>query len=160
MQKKRNANQRDNDALLNKFSFECRHRAVNQRSAVVCNRVTHIRRQAFHGLIQSSFDLLDHLTALAPEPTITSPPPVSPSPVHSALPRRISGPGCTFATSRSRIGTPFAPVPTATFFKSSTELTYPRTRKMNSFSAISMDRPPTSPLLFLIAVLTSATDKL
>ena len=46
--------------------------------------------------------------AFLPERNTITPPATSPSPSRSAMPRRISGPICTIATSASRIGTPFA----------------------------------------------------
>ena len=59
----------------------------------------------------------------APERTTTTPPTVSPSPFHSARPRRISGPIVTVATSRSRTGVPPGPTPRTTSSRSSTSRT-------------------------------------
>ena len=49
---------------------------------------------------------------------VTMPPTVSPRPFQSAAPRRISGPRCTFATSRTRTGVPPAVVLTTAFSRS------------------------------------------
>ena len=88
----------------------------------------------------------------------TMPPATSPSPFHSARPRRSSGPTCTVAMSRTRTGVPERPALTGTSRMSSTERMYPRPRTMNSVSASSMRRPPTSLLLRWMARFTCCSE--
>ena len=61
-----------------------------------------------------SFALTPSITfrAFSPNRTMTMPPTTSPFPSSSAIPRRISGPKVTRATSWTRIGVPLPSVPT------------------------------------------------
>ena len=101
------------------------------------------------GAISSSRALTSRITrrVSAPGRTTTIPPTVSPSPFHSASPRRPSGPRLTLATSSSRIGVPSGPTPSPMRRMSSTDRMYPSPRIMNSFSPTSISPPPTSLLL-------------
>ncbi len=60
-------------------------------------------------------------SAFFPERMTTTPPATSPSPFSSAIPRRISGPSRTLATSRSSTGVPLSPASSTMLRKSSSE---------------------------------------
>ena len=76
------------------------------------------------------------------------------------MPRRISGPICTFATSPTVIGAPPAPLPTETFRMSSRLSKRPRPRITYSEPPISRTRPPTSSFDARTASLTLASGTL
>ena len=61
-------------------------------------------------------------SAFLPERITMMPPATSPSPSSSEMPRRISGPTCTRATSESRTATPASVVASGMRRKSSSDL--------------------------------------
>ena len=83
-------------------------------------------------------------SAFFPARMMMMPPTASPLPSSSEMPRRISGPICTRATSPSSTGVPPAPRPTGTLRKSSRFLRYPVARTAYSASPISRTDPPVS----------------
>ncbi len=72
------------------------------------------------------------------------------------MPRRISGPRCTRATSPTVMGTPPAPTPSDTARMSSSDSKRPRPRTTYSVPPISSTRPPTSALDSRTARITRA----
>ena len=93
--------------------------------------------------------------AFLPERITMMPPATSPWPSSSAMPRRISGPSCTVATSRSSTGV--APdTASGTVRKSASDRRYPRDRTMYSASAISTTEPPAAWFAFCSASTTAA----
>jgi hypothetical protein len=93
--------------------------------------------------------------AFLPERITTTPPVTSPSPSSSAMPRRISGPICSVATSRNSTGV--APdTANGIVRKSSSDFRKPRERTMYSASASSITDPPEAWLAFCKACTTMA----
>ena len=100
------AHERDDDELLDQRAREVVDGALDELRAVVGLDDFDARRQP--GLSDASFALTASIvsSAFLPERMTMMPPATSPSPSSSAMPRRISGPTCTRATSPSATGTP------------------------------------------------------
>ena len=92
------------------------------------------------------FSLTPSITAsgFSPKRITTQPVTTSPCPFRSEMPRRISGPSWTVATSPTVIGVPPGPVPSDTARMSSRLSNRPRPRTTYSVPPISSTRPPTS----------------
>ena len=95
--------------------------------------------------------------AFSPQRMTTTAPTTSPSPLSSAMPRRICGPMRNSAMSDSTTGVPLASTPSGTSARSSRPSRYPVARTMYSASPISMTEPPASWLPDWIARFTMAS---
>jgi hypothetical protein len=115
--RKARPHQRDYNAFFKQFFEQRIYCALNQCTAVIDNFVFQVRWQAFHGLSELLFRIEDDLPGIGAYRTTTMPPTVSPSPLSSAMPRRISGPNSTLAICPRRIGTPLSPTPNRDFSK-------------------------------------------
>ena len=93
------ADRGDDDKLFQQLVAEVVDGAVDKLAAVVGGDHFNPFRQAALQRRQLRFDRRITSRAFLPERRITTPPATSPSPLSSAIPRRISGPICTRATS-------------------------------------------------------------